>query len=128
MASSVTYVNLTGFKREVTSDELGINIREFKTRVEPEFNEVLPGKNGCGRGRAVASPKKTVSLSGEVGDLTVASGIGLATFTAAFTPVNSSAYFGAPTTGLYLLNAEVTEGREQWKDLSAELEALAGIP
>jgi len=123
---AVTLINLTGFQAGVAADETGINIKTFKTTVEPEFNNILAGKSGTARGKGVGDMKKNVSLDGEVSGST---GVMAATATAAFTPANSSSYFGAPTTGLYLTKGEVTESRENgaWKEMSAEFEAYAGI-
>lgn len=118
--------NLTGFKPGVQEDETGINIKSFKTVVEPEFNNVVPGKNGAGRGRVQAPMKKNVTIEGDVTGSTGAMAVVLGT---AFVPANSSAYFGAPTTGLYLQKGEVEESREQGAlvGMNAEFEALAGI-
>lgn len=123
---ALTLQNLTGFSAGVTSDETGCNIRSFKTVVEPEFRNVVPGKTGEGRGFVIAPMKKNVTIDGEV---TGATGVMAATATTAYSASNSSAYFGAPTTGLYLLRGEVTESRDNGalKEMSAEFEALAGI-
>jgi hypothetical protein len=121
----MTLVNLTGAQRGVNADEVGINIREFKTEVEPEYKDFLNGKNGEKRGFAVAAMQKVVSIDGEVMGST---GLMGATATTAFAPANSTAYFGAPTTGLYLDKGTVTENRDGWKDVSAQLTANAGVP
>lgn len=123
---ALTLVNLSGFAAGVTADETGINVEEFKTTVEPEFRNVVPGKTGEGRGFVVAAMKKNVSISGEVSGST---GVMAAVAATAFAPANSSAYFGAPSTGLYLTKGEVTESRDggALKKMSAEFEALAGI-
>lgn len=123
---ALTLVNLSGFAAGVTEDETGINIEEFKTVVEPEFRNIVPKKTGEARGFVVAPMKKNVSISGEVSGAT---GVMAAVATTAFAPANSSAYFGAPTTGLYLLRGEVTESRDggALKKMSAEFEAVAGI-
>lgn len=124
-AGAITLVNLTGFQRGIASDETGINVRQFRTVVEPEWKEFLGDKQNAARGFAVAPMKKTVNIEGEVSGST---GVMAAVATTAFAPVNSSAYFGAPTTGLYLDRGEVTEGRDAWKDVTAEFTANAGIP
>lgn len=121
----MTLINLSGeFKFGMTSAQTGINIREQRTTVEPEYREMLPGLNNEIRGGAIGAAKKTVSISGEVATDT---GIMAATFIAGFAPANSSAYFGAPATVLLMTRAEVTESRSGWKDLSADFEAYAGI-
>jgi len=124
---AITLVNLTGFQPGIASDETGINIKTFKTVVEPEFKNYAEAKDGTKRGFGVAPMKKVVTLDGEV---TGSTGVMAAVATAAFTPANSSAYFGAPTTGLYLDKGDVTEDREggKWKEMSAEFSAHAGIP
>lgn len=121
----LTLINLTGFIRGVVSDEVGVNIREVRRTIEPEFIEVLGDKQNLARGKAVAPMKLTASISGEISGAT---GIMAATAATAFTPANSMAFFGAPTTGLYLTRAEVSNERASWHDLSADFEAYAGIP
>jgi len=123
---ALTLINLTGFHPGVTSDETGINVKSFKRKIEPEFNNVVPAKDGTARGRVVAPMKLQVTIDGEVSGST---GVMAATAVAAFTPANSVAFFGAPTTGLYLLNASVDDSRENGalQEMSAEFEALAGI-
>lgn len=123
-ALGVTLVNLSGFQWGVASDETGINIRSFRCRIAPEFKEFLKGKTGAKRGFAVEVPELSVSIEGEISGST---GIMAAVVTTATTIANSTAYFGAPTTGKYLDSAEVTEGREGWKDLTAEFSSNAGI-
>jgi hypothetical protein len=124
--NGLTLINLSGFLPGVAADETAINVKTFKTVVEPEFRNVIPGKNGAGRGFVCAPMKKNVTIDGEV---TGSTGVMAAVIGTAFTPANSSAYFGAPTTGLYLLKGEVEESREQGEcaKMSAEFEALAGI-
>ena len=124
---NITLVNLTGFKPGVQQDEIGINIKTFKTTVEPEFKNFADAKDGTHRGFGVAPMKKVVTMDGEV---TGSTGLMAATASVAFAPANSSAYFGAPTTGLYLDKGDVTEDREggKWQDVSVELSAHAGIP
>lgn len=124
---AVTLINLTASTSAgwgVAADETGINIREFKSTIEPEFIEILPGKNNLARGKAVGDMKLTVNISGEV---LLATGIMAATAIVAFSPTNSTAYFGAPQTDLYLTRAEVTQSRDGWKDVSIDMEAYAGI-
>jgi hypothetical protein len=126
MASPNTLINLSGFQDGVAADETGINIKEFKTKVEPEFRNKVPNKYGAVRGIVVAPMMLEVSLSGEV---TGATGIMAAVATSATSLSNSTAYFGAPSTGKYLKSAEVTENRDggALKEMSAEFDAHAGI-
>jgi hypothetical protein len=118
-------INLTGFQRGVAEDEDGINIREFKTTVEPEFIEFLNDKVNEARGAAIGAMKLAVSIAGEVAGAT---GLMAASAVEAFAPANSVAYFGAPETGLYLEKGEVTEARDGWKDVTCDFWARAGIP
>lgn len=124
----MTLVNISGtgttYQRGIAAEEVSVNIREFKTVVEPEYKELLPNKVNEIRGFAVGAMKKTVTISGEVGGST---GVMAAVTTTAFVPGNSSAYFGAPTTGLYLDSGEVTESRDGWKDVTATFTAHAGV-
>lgn len=124
--NGLTLINLTGFLPGVQQDETGINIKSFKTAVEPEFRNMVPGKNGAARGFVAAPMKKTVSISGEY---TGSTGVMAAVLGTAFTPANSSAYFGAPTTGLYLTKGDVEESRESGAlvSINAEFDAHAGI-
>ena len=121
----MTLINLDGFQRGVAEDEDGINCREIKTTVEPEYLEFLGDLVNEARGAAVGAMKLAVSISGEVSG---ASGLMAASAVAAFTPANSIAYFGAPATGLYLEKGEVTESRDGWKDVTCDFWARAGIP
>jgi len=123
--NGLTLINLSGFLPGVAADETAINVSSFKTVVEPEFRNIIPSKNGTGRGFVCAPMKKSVTIEGEV---TGSTGVMAAVIGTAFTPANSSAYFGAPTTGLYLLKGEVEESREQGAcaKVTVELEALAG--
>ena len=95
MPSPNTLINLSGFQDGVAADETGINIKEIKTSVEPEMNNVVPGKYGAARGRVVGPMKKNVSISGEVSGAT---GVMAAVSTSAISLANTTAYFGAPTT------------------------------
>jgi hypothetical protein len=122
---AVTLVNLTGFQHGVNADETGINIETFRARVAPEFKNFVNGKNGEKRGFAVAAAELSVSIEGEVSGTT---GVMAATVATATTIANSTAYFGAPTTGKYLDSGEVTETRDGMKRVSMELSAHAGIP
>ncbi len=123
---AVTLINLTAMTEGgwgVEADETGINVREFKVTVEPEFIEHLPGKNNEIRGSAIAAMKSTVDISGEVLGST---GVMAASAIVAFDPTNSTAWFGAPTTGYLLTRGEVTMSRDGWTDVSTSFENFAG--
>jgi hypothetical protein len=121
---AVTLVNLSGFQHGVNADETGISIESFRARVAPEFKNFALNKAGEKRGFAVAAAELTVSIEGEIIGNT---GVMAATLTTATTIANSTAYFGAPTTGKYLDSAEVTETRDGFKRVSLELSAHAGV-
>lgn len=125
MASAVTLINLSGYTWGIASDETAANVEELGIEVKPEFISPLPSINGCRMGAAVASMMKTVTMSGEKGGST---GIFAAVPTTAFVPVNSTAYFGAPTTGLYLTSGTITLNRAAFVKFNATLEAYAGQP
>lgn len=124
MASSVTLINLSGYTWGIASNETSVNCSEFRIEIEPELIELLKGQRGTVRGKAIGSMKKTVTMQFEIGG---AGGIMAAVSTAAFAPVNSTNYFGAPTTGLYLTAGTVTLNRSGFKAGEATLEAYAGI-
>src|SRR5687768_1591624 len=101
---ALTLISASGYSHGVTSDETAVNIESFKCTVEPEFIDHLMGKTNEVRGSAVAPMKLSVEMAFEIGGST---GIMAAVPTTAFSPVNSTAYFGAPVTGLYLTKGEV---------------------
>ncbi len=121
----ITLVNLTGFVWGVGADETGVNIESFRCRVAPENKTFALDKVGQKRGFAVQPMELTVTIEGEV---TGSTGIMAAVGGAATTIANSTAYFGAPTTGKYLDSAEVSSGREGFQRVTAEFSANAGIP
>ena len=127
VCGAITLVNLTGFMPGVASTETGINIKTFKVAVEPEFKTFAENKDGTKRGFGVAPMKLVVTLDGEV---TGNTGIMAAVPGTACVLSNSTAYFGAPTTGTYLDKANVNSNREQgaWQEMDAEFSANAGIP
>lgn len=123
---ALTLTNTTGFVRGIRQTETGINVKSFKTAVEPEFTEYLMDLVNTRRGMAQGPMKATITIEGEVN--TGLTGLMAAVLGSAVTTANSVAYFGAPTTGKYLMKGEVTEARDGWLDMSMELEASAGIP
>ena len=70
--------------------------------------------------------KLTVNIEGEI---TGSTGLMAAVASSATTVANSTAFFGAPTTGKYLTSAEVSKSREQGalQSVSLEFRAKAGI-
>lgn len=125
-----TLLNLsasTSVGHGVSSDETGIQIDEFKTSIEPEYKKPLNNKVDEVRAWAIGSVKKEVTITGERLLLT---GVMAAVVGTAFAPTNTSSgtgYFGAPTTGLYLDKAEVTEKRGDWIGMTATFTANAGV-
>ena len=117
-------VNLTGAQRGIAEDETGINIRSFKTTVEPEFKDKLPGKSGEIRGFAVGAMQTSVAIEGEVfGD----TGIMALTATTAASVANTYTYFGNGAPDLYLDKGEVTEAREGFKEVMVDLSGNQGV-
>ncbi len=123
---SPTYINLSGFKREIVADELGINCSKLTLVVEPEVNEWLPGINSMARGKAVGDPMGKLTIEGEFN--TSLAGVMLAVFTTAFVPVNGMTYFGRSQGGFYLDSATVTRGREEWHAVTAEFSSKYNVP
>jgi hypothetical protein len=121
---AVTLVNLSGFQHGVNADETGISIESFRARVAPEFKNYALNRVGEKRGFAVAPAELTVTIEGEI---TGTTGLMAAVLATATTIANTTAYFGAPTTGKYLDSGEVTESRDGFKRVSLEFSAQAGI-
>lgn len=120
----MTYINLTGYQRGITSEEVGINVRKFSLEIEPEINEWLNGISGQATGKAVGDPMGKLSIEGEIKGST---GVMAATFTTAFVPVNTTTYFGRSAGGFYLDRATVDQEREGWKSLSAEFSSRFNV-
>lgn len=122
---SPTYISLSGYKREILADELGINASKLTLVVEPEVNEWLPGINSMARGKAVGDPMGKLTIEGEFN--TTLAGVMLATFIVAFVPVNGMTYFGRSAGGFYLDSATVTREREGWHSVSAEFSSRFNV-
>lgn len=124
--AALTLINLSGYQRGVASDEVGINIERFDVEVEPEINDWLPGKDGQARGKAVGDPMGKLTIEGEIG----AGGVGsilVAVFITPFVPVNSVTYFGRSAGGFYLDRGTVSQKRDGWKSISAELSSRFNV-
>lgn len=124
ICGAITLVNLSGFVWGVASDETAVNISRFRCAVEPEFKTFLGDKQNAARGFAVAPMKLDLTMEFEISGST---GVMAAVPATAFAPTNSVAYFGAPSTGLYLNRGEVENTRDGFKKGSAEFTANAGI-
>ena len=119
MASPNTLINLTGFTDGIAADEGGIDVSKFTASVEPEFENFIPGKYGAARGAILGPMKLDGSVAGEISANT---GLMAAVLGTAMTIANSTAYWGAPTTGKYLRKGEVELERENGKPASMSLE------
>ena len=98
MATTVTLVNGSSFVWGIASDEVGVQIAEFKEAVAPQFIESLGNKQNVTRCDAYAPAELTLTMSGETNGAGAGSVL-LATIGVAFVPVNSvTTYFSAPTT------------------------------
>ncbi len=125
---SVTLVNGSSLTWGIASDEVGVNIAEFKQSVAPQFIESLPGKNNITRCDAYGTPELTLDMSFETNGAGSGS-VMLATIGVAFVPVNSiTTLFSAPTTGLYLQSGDITLTRSGFVSGNAQFKAKAGIP
>lgn len=111
----------------IASQELGFNCAKFSVTVAPEINEWIPNIDGQSRGKVVGDPMGELDLEGETMDLTTASGIGVATFVAAFVPVNSTNYFGRSAGGWYLDTGTVDRERNGLRKLSAKLSSRFNV-
>lgn len=125
MAGTLTLINATGFDRGVRQDETGINIESIKCDIEPEFTETLKDRLNCVRAIAQGPMKLTVSIQGDFN--TGLTGIMGSVLGTGITIANTTAYFGAPTTGKYLMKASVEEKRDGWGGMTLEAEAYAGV-
>lgn len=126
ICGAVTLVNLTGFSYGIPADETSINVSRFNVAVEPEFKQFMQSRINEARGFAVGAAKADVTVEGEVSGTT---GIMAATVTTSgYTPANSTAFWGAPTTGWYLNRGEVDQVRDNFKRMSATFSCNAGIP
>lgn len=128
MSTTVTLVNGASLAWGIASDEVGVNIGEFKQAVAPQFIESLGGKQNVTRCDAYGPSELTLSMSGETNGAGAGSVL-LSTIGVAFVPVNSiTTYFNAPTTGLYLQSGDITGSRSGWLSFNTEHKAKPGIP
>lgn len=125
MAVTLTNTSaLTSLERGIASAEAGINVESVEMDFAPEFKEYLMSKTNEKIGFATAPCEVKITISGEV---TLATGLMASTFVSANTIANSMAFFGAPTTNPYLDSAKLSRGRAEWKKISLEFSANAGI-
>lgn len=123
---ALTLVNVTGFFRGVRVDESGINVSSFKSSIEPEWTETLPDRQNVVRGFAQAPQMLDLTVEGEFN--TTLAGLMLVVLGTAATIANSSAFWGAPSTGKYFMKGSVDEDRSGWGKMSMELKSYSGVP
>lgn len=128
MSTAVTLVNGASLAWGIASDEVGVNIGEFKQAVAPQFIESLGNRQNVTRCDAYAPPELTLTMSGETNGAGAGSVL-LSTIGVAFVPVNAlTTLFNAPTTGLYLQSGGIDLSRSGWVSFNTEHKAKAGIP
>lgn len=92
--------------------ELGINSDTFRATITPEIDDYLPGPDGQSICNAVGDPQGELEINGEY---TSNAGMIAASFVTAFTPQNSTNYWGRSQGGWYLKSGELSIGRSEWK-------------
>lgn len=92
--------------------ETGINADTFRVTVTPEIDDYLPGIDGQAICNAVGDPQGELEITGEFRS---SAGVVAASFIAAFSPNNSTTYFGRTQGGWYLKSGEAEIGRSAWK-------------
>lgn len=122
---ALAYVNLTGYKRGVTSAEVGINCSRFSIEIEPEINDWLNGIDGQATGKAVGDPMAKLTIEGEIN---AATGVMAAVVATAFVPANTVTYFGRSAGGFYFARGVVDQERDGWKKLTADFESRFNVP
>lgn len=127
--AAVVLVNGSSLTWAIASDEVGVNIAEFKMSVAPQFIESLPDKQNITRCDAYGPAETTLSMSGETNGAGTGSVL-LAVIGTAYVPVNSlTTYFSAPTTGsgLMLQSGEITLSRSGFVQFAAEFKKKPGV-
>ena len=107
-----------------STGETGIIIDSFKVSVKPEVDEYLAGIDGLAVCNAVGSPMGDLDIEGEYAG---SSGVNAATMVAAFTPSNSTTYFGRSSGGWYLKEGSIEINRSGWKKSSTKFSSRFGI-
>lgn len=105
------------------SPELGCNVEDFSVEVKPEINEMIPGLDGQCRGLVIGDPEGDLKMSGETQDITTASSVFVATFIAAFVPVNVTAFWGRSAGGWYLQKGTIDRKRKALRKFHVELKS-----
>lgn len=104
--------------------ETGINVESFKLTVKPEIDEYLAGIDGQAVCNAVGDPMGDLDIEGEFKSST---GVVAAVFTTAFSPSNSTTYFGRSQGGWYLKEGGLELGRSAWKKVSTKFSSRFNI-
>lgn len=125
-------VTVTGFTGAVWgiptgSPELGFNCEQFAVTVQPEIDEPIHGLDGQVRGFVSGDPMGELKMSGETQDITTASSIFVVGFVTAFSPVNTTNYFGRSSGGWYLKKGTITRDRKKLRHVEAELKAFYNL-
>lgn len=104
--------------------ETGINAETFRLTVTPEIDDYLQGIDGQALVNAIGDPMGELEITGEIKALT---GVVAASFVTAFSPNNSTIYFGRSQGGFYLKSGEVAIGRSEWKKATCRFASRFGI-
>lgn len=104
--------------------ELGINTETFRLTVTPELDDYLPGPDGQAICNAIGDPQGELNITGEYRSN---AGAIAATFIAAFSPVNSTNYWGRTQGGWYLKSGEIEIGRSSWKTVDTRFSSRFNI-
>jgi hypothetical protein len=104
--------------------ESGINVSTFRLEVTPEIDEYLPGIDGQAICNAVGDPQGDLTIEGEFKS---SAGPVAAVFTTAFSPSNSTTYFGRSQGGLYLKSGSAELDRSGWKKITTNFKSRWNI-
>lgn len=105
--------------------ELGINVESFKLTVTPEIDDYLAGPDGQAICNAVGDPQGELEIEGEFRS---SAGPVVASFVTAFSPVNSTNYFGRSQGGLYLKSGGIEIDRSGFKKVPTKFSSRFNIP
>lgn len=113
-----------GYQRGITDNEGGINVEEVMVEIEPEYREPLNDKVNVVICWAVAPPKITVTIKGEIND---PADFPATDFVTPATVANSVDYMGVTGYDLFATNTTVTQGRAAWFNMDQKLEGSSGV-
>ncbi len=95
--------------------ELGINSQSFRLTVTPEIDDYLNGPDGQALCNAIGDPQGDLEITGEYRSN---AGAIAASFITAFSPVNSTNYWGRSQGGFYLKSGELEISATGWKSVT----------